>query len=248
VRVASFNIRNGRAFDGWNSWPLRRRSTLAAIRSLDADVIGLQEAYPSQRQWLAFRLRTHDVVGEFRDGGRRGEGTPLLLRRATVEHTDAWTRWFGGLRGVRLPGASFPRIATSAVVTERATGGRARVTNLHLDEHSATNRRASVEELLTWLDEDDDLAHVVLGDFNATVEDPIFELLAGHGLRHAVPRGSGGTAHGFTGRSSGRRIDHILVSSSIQVRGASVVTTTGRRLPSDHWPVVAEITVPGPSL
>ena len=27
VRVVSFNIRNGRAFDGWNSWPFRRRAT-----------------------------------------------------------------------------------------------------------------------------------------------------------------------------------------------------------------------------
>ena len=239
MRVASFNIRNGRALDGWNSWPFRKRSTLAAIRALDADVVGLQEVFPFQRQWLAHRLRGYDALGEFREGGKRGEGTPLLVRRAAVEHADGWTRWFGGVRGARFPGASFPRIATSALVTDRESGNRVRVTNLHLDERSPGNRQSSVEELVAWLD--DDVAHVVLGDFNATVEDPIFEVLARHGLRHALPRGSGGTAHDFEGHTRGRRIDHIMVSASVEVRGASVVTSTGRRLPSDHWPVVADL-------
>lgn len=246
MRVASFNIRNGRAFDGWNSWPLRKRSTLAAIRGLDADVVGLQEVFPFQRQWLAHRLRGYDVLGEFREGGKRGEGTPLLVRRDAVEHADGWTRWFGGVRGARFPGASFPRIATSAVVTDRANGARVRVTNVHLDERSAENRRKSIDELVTWLEEDID--HVVLGDFNATVEDPLFEVLARSGLRQALPRGSGGTAHDFEGHTKSRRIDHILVSKSIVVRGASVVTSTGRRLPSDHWPVVADLAVGETSL
>jgi endonuclease/exonuclease/phosphatase family metal-dependent hydrolase len=244
LRVASFNIRNGRAWDGWNSWPFRKRSTLATIRQLDADVLGLQEVFPFQRQWLAHRLRKHDVLGEFRDGGRHGEGTPLFLRRGTVEHDEAWTRWFGGVKGARMPEASFPRIATSALVTERSTGTRVRVTNLHLDERSDRNRRVSVEELAGWLDEDGDIAHVVLGDFNATVENPLFEVLAARGLRQALPRGSVGTNHDFTGKTSGRRIDHIMVSASIEVRGATVVTSTGRRLPSDHWPVVADLVLP----
>lgn len=231
--------------DGWSSWPFRRRATLSMIRQLDADVIGLQEAFPFQRQWLARRLRRHDVVGEFRESKRRGEGTPLFLRRATVEHADGWTRWFGGVPGARLPGASFPRIATSAVVTDKQSGHRVRITNVHLDEHSDRNRRASLDELVGWLDEDDDLPHVVLGDFNAKPTDPIFEALTTRGLRHALPKTAPGTAHDFTGRTNGSRIDHIFVSKAITVRGASVVTSTRGRLPSDHWPVVADLVLDG---
>jgi endonuclease/exonuclease/phosphatase family metal-dependent hydrolase len=243
LRVASFNIRNGRAFDGWNSWPLRKRATLRMIRSLEADVLGLQEVFPFQRQWLAFRLRGYDALGEYREGKRRGEGTPLFVKRATTEHDEGWTRWFGGVRGARFPGASFPRIATSALVTDAATGVAVRVTNLHLDERSERNRGLSIDELVGWLD--DDVPHVVLGDFNATIGDPLFDVLAQHGLRHALPNGAGGTTHGFTGKTNKRRIDHILVSASIEVRGASVVTSATGRLPSDHWPVVADLVLPG---
>jgi len=244
LRVASFNIRNGKAFDGWHSWPFRRRSTLAMIRSLDADVIGLQEVFPFQRRWLARRLRGYDVVGEFRADGRRGEGTPIFVRRDTVgPTTDGWTRWFGGVRGAPLPDASFPRIATSAVVTDATTGARVRITNLHLDERSKENRRASLEELVGWLDGDE--PQVVLGDFNATPGSSVLDALRQRGLRHALPEDAGGTNHDFTGRTDGRRIDHILVSSSIDVRDARVVTTTTGRLPSDHWPVVADLGVTG---
>jgi endonuclease/exonuclease/phosphatase family metal-dependent hydrolase len=246
LRVASFNIRNGRARDGWDSWPLRRRSTLSTIRALDADVVGLQEVFPFQRRWLARRLRDHTVIGEFRDDGRRGEGTPIFLRPETVTEVDGWTRWFGGVLGARLPDASFPRIATSVVVTERTTGQRVRVTNLHLDEHWADNRRRSVDDLVEWLAGHEH--HVVLGDFNATIDDPVFDVLEQHGLRHALPDDAGGTAHDFTGRTDGRRIDHVMVSASISVTSARVVTSVGRRLPSDHWPIVADLAVTRTSL
>jgi endonuclease/exonuclease/phosphatase family metal-dependent hydrolase len=85
----------------------------------------------------------------------------------------------------------------------------------------------------------------VLGDFNATIGEEVLELLAGHGLRNALPNNAAGTAHDFTGQMNGRRIDHVLVSAAIAVRGASIVTSTTRRLPSDHWPVVADLTLDG---
>ncbi|HJR24407.1 MAG TPA: endonuclease/exonuclease/phosphatase family protein, partial [Acidimicrobiales bacterium] len=53
LRVATFNVRNGRALDGFvRAWPFRRRAVVAAIASLDADVVGLQEAYRFQLRSL----------------------------------------------------------------------------------------------------------------------------------------------------------------------------------------------------
>ena len=42
LRVATFNVRNGIAFDGLDSWPLRRHTTAQAVAGLDADLIALQ--------------------------------------------------------------------------------------------------------------------------------------------------------------------------------------------------------------
>ena len=87
----------------------------------------------------------------------------------------------------------------------------------------------------------------VMGDFNATVEEPALQLLlaAGHqdALGHLPPRGPGaGTEHGFTGATDRRRIDYILVGRGTQVTSAQIVhARPGGRLPSDHWPVVARV-------
>ena len=55
LRVATFNIRNSSAPDGDYAWPIRRYVTVAAIDSLDADVIGLQEVLPDQLDYLRWR-------------------------------------------------------------------------------------------------------------------------------------------------------------------------------------------------
>ena len=73
LRVATFNVRNGRAFDGWNSWPFRRPATTAAIAGLEADVVGLQEVLRFQVSALRARLPRYGFVGSGRDDGRRGD-------------------------------------------------------------------------------------------------------------------------------------------------------------------------------
>ena len=53
------------------------------------------------------------------------------------------------------------------------------------------------------------------------------------------------THHSFSGRVKGTRIDHILVPGGVQVTDARIVhDRPSGRLPSDHWPVVATVSVP----
>ena len=230
--VASFNLRNGRAFDGWNSWPFRRAATAAVVHALDADVIGLQEAFRFQLRSLMPRLPGYTAVGAGRDGGDRGEHTPVVTRGSVVSHA---TRWFD------VEGGRFPRIATTARVVVGTT--EVSFTSTHLDEASGARRRASVEQLLAWLT-DADGPHVVVGDFNATLDDPMFELFAAAGLKSALAPDAPGTSHHFTGRRDGRRIDHIFVPTTADVLEATVVhTRPNGRHASDHWPVRARISV-----
>ena len=86
------------------------------------------------------------------------------------------------------------------------------------------------------------MPQIVVGDLNAPVSDPILELFGAAGLRSAVADGAGGSTHEFTGRTDGPRIDHIFVNDRFDVRASTVVHhPEARPLPSDHWPVVAEL-------
>jgi endonuclease/exonuclease/phosphatase family metal-dependent hydrolase len=233
LTVVSFNLRNGRAFDWCNSWPFRRRAAVAVLREQDADLIGLQEAYRFQLRYLTRRLGTYEAIGDGRDGEDHGEHTPVLSRLPVLGHT---TRWFD------VPGARFRRIATTATV---AVGdGEVHFTSTHLDEASGARRRASVDQLLAWIAAEPG-SHIVVGDFNATLDNSMFDAFADAGLRSALPDDAPGTSHHFSGRTDGRRIDHIFVPVDAVVLDAGVVTTRpGGRLPSDHWPVRARIQLP----
>jgi endonuclease/exonuclease/phosphatase family metal-dependent hydrolase len=227
LKLASFNLRNGRAFDGWNSWPFRRGATAEVVRALDADILGLQEAYRLQLCSLRRRVPGYVAVGDGRNRKSRGEHTPVLTRGRVESHV---TRWFD------VPGARFPRIATTARVVVH--GVELSFTSTHLDEASSSRRRASLEQLVEWISAEPG-PHVVVGDFNATLDDPMFESFAGVGLRSALQVDAPGTSHHFTGRYDGRRIDHIFVPHDTEVVAAYVDHTNGRA--SDHWPVVATI-------
>jgi endonuclease/exonuclease/phosphatase family metal-dependent hydrolase len=227
--VASFNLRNGLAFDGRNSWLFRRRATAEVVRSLDADVLGLQEAYRFQLRSLLRRVPRYTAVGEGRNGGRRGERTPVLVRGPVESQV---TRWFD------VTGARFPRIATTARLTIGAT--KLSITSTHLDESSPERRAASVEQLAAWLAGEPG-PHIVVGDFNATLDDPMFGAFAAIGLRSALPHDAGATTNHF-GRGEGRQIDHIFVPSDAEVFDASVVHLRPRgHYASDHWPVRARV-------
>lgn len=246
VRVATFNIRNGLAWDRCDSWPFRRRATLRAIQEVDADVLGLQEVYRFQLRWLARHLPGYQVAaGQGRNGGRRGEMGPVLVRAGWAEVTGVATRWYGPTPdgpGTRLPGASFPRTATVVDLRLRGSGRTIQVANTHLDEARKDNRVRSAEQLLGWLRADG--PGLVVGDLNATPPSGTLAALRAGGLAPVLlPEGTT-TAHRFTGRRDGVQIDHILHSREWALRSATVhVTPPGQRLPSDHWPLSADLTL-----
>lgn len=243
LTVASFNLRNARALDGRHWWPLRRRATALAVAGLEADVVALQEVSRWQLRWL--RRHLSGTVGLGRPRGRLGgEQVPLLVRSSTrLQVLGHRTRWFGATPdrpGTRLAGARRPRIATIARLA--VDGVEVEVASTHLDERSAALRQASLEQLVGWLDPA--VPRILLGDLNADPGAPALTPLVGAGLRSALPMDAGGTEHGFTGRTDGRQIDHVFVSEGIAVLAAEVRhPRPGGRLPSDHWPVVADLRV-----
>lgn len=220
LTVATFNIRTMLGMDGRNAWPFRATSLVEAIASLNADVVGLQEAYRCQLR----RIQGFNTYGLGRRGGSRGEHTAVISRLPTKGDT---TRWYD------VRGSRFPRIAT----TVEFDGFH--FTSTHLDEASTDRRNESSAQLRGWLEAIPG-PHIVVGDFNAEAGAKLFDIL---GLTRVDP-GPSGTTHHFTGSTDGRQIDHILVSPDIEILDAHVAhPRPGGRLPSDHWPVVAKLSL-----
>lgn len=249
LRVATLNIRSGFGRDGRHSWPFRAPTCAAAIAGLQADVVGLQEVHPFQERALARRLRGYAGAGAGRSDGRcRGERCTVAYLEARLR-LEAWTvRWFSdtpATPGSRSWGNPIPRIATLCRFTDLRTGARFGVANLHWDGASAASRLRGAEALLGWLDPR--LPWVVLGDLNATAEDPAVARLVAGGLRdtlaHLGERGpQAATHHQWDGSTAGTRIDFVLVSAHWDIVEAHIDhARPGGRLPSDHWPVVADV-------
>lgn len=250
LRVATFNIRNAKAWkDGRNHWFFRRETTAQVIEHLGAHVVGLQEAYAIQLRWLLRRLPQlrHAGVGR-NDGMTRGEFAPILYdpRRLALEaQTTRWLSDEPDTPGSRTWGNHFPRIVTMAWFVDRSNDRRFGVVNLHADERSEEIRTRSGERVRTWLGAD--LPWIVLGDWNSLASRPAVQRLLEAGwvdaLAHLPADGPDAlTNHDYTDERDGTRIDHVLVGPAWDVREAVIARDKpSGRFPSDHWPVLATL-------
>ncbi len=63
LTVMSYNIRNGEANDGTNSWRYRCPATIYMLRDQNPDIFGVQEAYSYQVEFITENLRNYKSVG-----------------------------------------------------------------------------------------------------------------------------------------------------------------------------------------
>lgn len=244
LRVVTFNIRTSRGSDGRNRWWFRRATCVATIRAVQADVIALQEVRPDALRYLRRAFPGYAVAGRGRDRDGRGEYAAVLVGGDwTLESHD--TRWLSPTPNV--PGslgwdAGLTRIATLARLRRGSTA--LGIANTHFDSRGRVARSRSAELLVDWLQAEPDRPWVITGDLNANPDSGPLRTLAAAGFSDPLPLDAGGTEHGFTGRTDRKRIDFVLAGPRITATSAGIVyDRPGGRLPSDHWPVVADLVV-----
>lgn len=251
--VMTFNVRNSRAGDGPNSWEHRRAFAADLIRTQNADVVGIQEAFQEQVTDLLAALPEYAGIGVGREDGRSdGEYALILYRKNHLRVQDQGTFWFSDTPqapGSRSWGNRCTRICTWAHLADQRSGRSFRLYNLHIDHESQPSRERSIEMLLERVRQQDGMGPaIVTGDFNAGESNPILHRLAGSAnptlrdtFRAVHPdEHPAATYHEFRGGTSGEKIDYIFASPEFETRDAAILRDSREgRFPSDHYPVVA---------
>ena len=259
VRVMSFNIRNGRANDGDNSWKNRKEFAADVIRDAKLDVVGLQEAFRFQLDDLRKQLPAFKEVGEGRDGGKQGEYSAILYRGDRFTALETGTFWLSDTPKVKSRhwGNRYLRICTWVRLKEKNTSQCFYVYNTHFDHQSQNARLKSAQLIAQRIN---DRSHknpfLLTGDFNADEDNPVIRYIKDKEptlpnspialvdtFRRVHPDATSvGTGGGFEGRADGKKIDYVFVQPDTEVVSAKIIRTErDGRYPSDHSPVSAEV-------
>lgn len=258
MRALTYNIRLDTDADGENAWRRRREAVSALLRFYSPDIIGLQEVKAHQLDQLRSDLPEFEFFGVGRDdGAEAGEFSPIGISRDQFAAEEWGTFWLSETPEKPSTGfdAAYPRIVTWMRLKDRRSGARILALNTHWDHVGRQARVESARLIRGFIGANKRKceAVVTVGDFNATPEEEEFKALIGGGailndarrVSMAPPFGPPGTFNGFDITSAeGAPIDHVFVSGGVRVLRYGVITQHNEgRLPSDHYPVVADLSI-----
>ncbi|MDQ3963657.1 MAG: endonuclease/exonuclease/phosphatase family protein [Actinomycetota bacterium] len=255
IRFMSFNIRFDTILDSpGNRWADRVASVVETVRRCDPDVVGFQEALRPQLADLTAAFPGYQGIGKPRDVGETAEYVPLFFRARRFdldESGDFWLSPTPDTEGSRGWDTDVPRHCTWAKIRDTRSGSRFAVFNTHLDRWGRVARVEASRVIVTRVALAPDLPSVVLGDLNAEEASEPLATLRNAGFldtfREIHPDAVDvQTVHHYGETSGTRKLDYILCDVRWRVLSADIIRAPAEgRLPSDHYPVVADLAPSG---
>lgn len=258
--VMSYNLRFDTPDDGENRWEARKHRVANLIRFYEPTFIGTQEGLLHQLEYLEEELDGYEWIGAGRDDGTMsGEFSALFYdtTKVTLVGDSDKTIWLSATPSEPSKSwdAALPRILTYGQFQIKSGDTDFFLFNTHFDHVGDTARAKSAELIVKKTDEiASDKPVIVTGDFNVIPDSHPYTILTADtsGLQDAYEItkqshvGPQFTFEGFEVRNEDavkRRIDYILVNDKISViKHAILPSFRDYRYPSDHLPVIAEIT------
>lgn len=236
LRVATFNI-----WHDAGNWSARLPLLVEALRRADPDVIALQEVLedkaknlPNQADTLARALGGYSTrfASTSPEGASRRYGNAVLTRLPIIETSS-----------VALEPTNDFRTALRVRVDRDGSPADMVCTHLAWQAEAGAVRARQVEHLLSWLPADG-VPLVLMGDFNATLDDPGLAGLRSARFASALPPGTAATTLNTARKHAPRVIDHIFVETDdFAVESAWVIgdQEIAGEYPSDHFGVAARL-------
>ena len=269
LRVMSYNIKHGQTnaactqpprIPGQPPFPdcnLDLQASIDVIRSHNPDIIGLQEidrfwarsAYQDEPAVIAAALGMNHYcyaanlnhAPDSHSNVPHQYGTVIISRFPILDCSNTFLS--------RTLTSNEQRGLTRALINVRGVPLQFYNTHLHT---TAADRRLQTADVAAVIDAASDGSKVLMGDFNArpttTEMVPIYSRFVDAWIEAGAATAS--NPNGFTspGRLTGNptsRIDYIFVSPQVDVTRTYVPIDPQTNLAADHYPVVADIALPG---
>lgn len=249
MRIMSFNLLCGGR--GKKDWHFRSPLAIRTIYNYDPDTFGVQEAHIGWMKALRSCLPEYDSIGVGRDDGKEaGEFSAVFYKKDKYELLDSGSFWLS--ETPEKPGkgwdAACIRICSWAKLKENETGKEFVHLNTHLD-HVGLVAMQKGAELVATCGSGIAKGHPAFftGDFNVTPDSaPCKAVLDGGFIdcRDAAKESDKGiTFHAFDyPHYEGTVIDYVFAKGDVSVNRFAVVRdTVDGALPSDHYPVYADV-------
>lgn len=253
LRVASYNLRLGVANDGDNAWSNRKEMVKDLIIYHDFDIIGTQEGYDFQLKDVC-ELDAYVYTGHGREDGKSaGEHSAIIYKKDRFKLLDSGDFWLSETPDV--PGKGWDakccnRICSWGKFKDKKSGKEFYFFNVHFDHEGVIARIESGKLMIKKIKEIAGKVPVICtGDFNSTPETEQIKTMQtilhdSYLISSQKPYGPVGTFSGFkiTAKLE-NRIDYIFTDNRMKVLKYGVLTDMlYGRFPSDHLPVVVDLT------
>ena len=249
LTLISYNIRNSGANDGINNWENRKHLTVNMICQENPDLICMQEVLNDQLDFLYDELPDYDFIGVGRDDSvRKGEVMAVFYRNDLYKLLENGNFWLSETPKMVSRGwdGVCRRMVTWGHFKNLKSGKAFFCFNTHLDHKGIVAREESIKliiEKITEITDGSDEPVFLTGDFNATIDNPIFTPLINY--MQQVRTDAPVTDNKYTynnyglGREAPSVIDHIFYMNAVPVSFATLDGNYGDGYISDHFPVKA---------
>ncbi len=257
-RVLTYNIRLDTTTDGVNQWPNRKEKVAGLLRKADPSIFGVQEAKHNQMLDLQTLMPEYAWSGKGRDDGKTaGEYSAIFYKKAWFELMDSGTFWLSetpDVPGSKSWDAAITRVCSWVKLKGKGVEKQFFVFNTHFDHIGEMARLNSMKLIAQKIKEIAGAEpYVLMGDFNCEPNSPPYAITQDQSLWSLTdawatdPANEKAQPCTFTGfkveGAECRRIDYIFTSPFFKVKNCrSIPTNDGTYYPSDHLPVVAELT------
>lgn len=252
IKVMSFNVKISGS--GLQSNDIRLPRTVKMIEKHSADSVGVQEADKWWTDSLEEALPQYARVGAYRDDGiSLGESCSIFYLKDKYELVDSGTFWLSETPDTPSKGwdGGCSRVVTYAILKCKDDGFVYAHFNTHFDNVGATAKAESVPLLASRIAEiAPDIPVVLTGDFNTREGSEIYNNLLHCGLRdtkHMADKYDDcATYHDYNPFVFNTKpIDYVFVNGYCSSVKSSIVDsgTIGLVYPSDHFPIIVEITL-----
>ena len=252
TRLMSYNIRHDNPNDGENIWENRKNKMAGLLNYYEPSFLGIQEGLLHQVKYLDQSLPAYDYIGIGRDDGKqKGEYCAIFYNTKIYKVIIDSTFWLSETPDTSSNGwdANLNRICTYGLFENLQTKERIWVMNTHFDNRGKLARENSAKLISKRVEQinKDNLPLVLMGDFNATLEQKPIQILKAHfsdaaEISEKPLYGPPGTSNGFRQDEIVRRIDYLFTKN---VKVLSYSHIDDRRdnnyHVSDHLPVLMTI-------